>query len=70
MHTQYVILQTLQYTTYMNTSIIITVIVNTSTVKVKSNCNKVAVQYSPTYESSMLYCTSNNMYETSTLSIQ
>ena len=48
----------------MNTSIIITVIVNTSTVKVKSNCNKVAVKYSPTYESSMLYCTSNNMYET------
>ena len=48
----------------MNTSIIITVIVNTSTVKVKSNCNKVAVKYSPTYESSMLYCTSNNIYET------
>ena len=46
----------------MNTSIIITVIVNTSIVKVKSN--KVAVKYSPTYESSMLYCTSNNMYET------
>ena len=29
----------------------------------KSNCNKVAVKYSPTYESSMLYCTSNNMHE-------